>query len=71
MFSTMLLALIIIAAKSASAQKICSKTWDGKKIYVEIANITNRAFSVNLVDENCKEAASSQQIPSVEYSAEY
>ena len=66
MFLMMLFALIIITAESASAQNICSKKSDGKQIYVEIANMTNKAFTVNLVDEKCKEVSSNQQVPSME-----
>lgn len=62
----LLLILTVVAANEVSAQNVCSEKLDGKQVYVEIANITNKAFIVNLVDGNCKEIASTQQTPSVE-----
>lgn len=58
----MLLVLMIVAADGVSAQNLCSKDLDGKQIYIEIANVTNNAFTVNLVDKNCKESPSNQQV---------
>ena len=66
MFLMMMFALISIATDKASAQNLCSKKLDGKQVYVEIANMTNTAFTVNLVDEKCKETLSDQQVPSME-----
>lgn len=65
-FLMMLFGLMIIITAGVSAQNTCSKKLDGKKIYVEIANMTNKAFTVNLVDEKCKEVPSDQQVPSME-----
>lgn len=62
-FLMVLFGLMFIAADSASAQNTCSKDLDGKQVYIEIANITNKAFAVNLVDKNCKELPSNQQVP--------
>ncbi len=62
----MLFGLLIVASDSASAQNACSKNLDGRQVYIEIANITNKAFIVNWVDQNCKEIPSNQQVPSVE-----
>lgn len=66
MFLMMIFGLMVVAADRVSAQNVCSKKSDGKQVYVEIANMTNNAFTVNLVDENCKEVSSAQQVPSVE-----
>ncbi len=66
MFLMILFSLMLIVTDKASAQNLCSKKSDGKQIYVEVANMTNNAFTVNLVDENCKEVSSNQQVPSRE-----
>ncbi len=65
-FLTMLFGLMIFVNGSISAQNVCSKNSDGKQIYVEIANMTNTTFTVNLVDEKCKEISSDQQVPAME-----
>lgn len=62
LFSMMLFGLMIVAADSASAQNLCSKDLDGKQVYIEIFNVTYKAFAVNLVDKNCKEFPSSQKV---------
>lgn len=62
-FLTMLFGLMTIIPDSASAQNLCSKDLDGRQVYIEIANVTNKAFAVNLVDKNCKEFSSNQQVP--------
>ncbi len=58
----MLFGLMIIITDSASAQNLCSKNLDGKQVYIEIANVTDNAFTVNLVDKNCKESSANQQV---------
>lgn len=65
-FLAMLFGAIIITANSVSAQSICSNKSDGRQIYVEIANLTNNAFSVNLVNEKCEETPAVQEVPVME-----
>ncbi len=62
MLLMMLFALIIITTDNASAQNTCSKKSDGKQVNVEFANATGKAFTINPVDEKCKEQNSNKQI---------
>jgi len=62
MFLMMLFGLIIVVSDSVSAQNVCSKEVDGRKVNLEIANATGKAFVVNFVDHNCREGHSNQKI---------
>ena len=66
MFLMMLLVMTVVAADRTSAQNVCSKKSDGKQVYIEVANMTNKAFTVNLVDEKCKEISFTQETPLAE-----
>lgn len=56
-----LLTLVMICAAPAFGQNLCSKPGDREmKIYVR--NATDKPFTVNYVDESCKESASDQTV---------
>ncbi len=61
-FLTMLFGLMVIITDSASAQNLCSKEVDGRKVNVEIVNNSDKPLVVNWVDHKCKEGRSNQQI---------
>lgn len=62
-FLTMLFGVMIVATGSVSAQNVCSKDMDGKEIKIEVANATRTPFTINWVDQNCKEHPSNDRIP--------
>ena len=63
MFLTMLFGLLSITAVDVLAQNSCSKQPDGKDVALMVGNATGKAFTLNLVDQKCKEITSKKQIP--------
>lgn len=63
MFLTMLFGLMFITTETVSAQNSCSKKSDGKQIDLMVGNATGKPFTLNLVDQKCKEIPSKQQVP--------
>lgn len=62
MLLIMLFILTVVVADRVSAQNTCSKKSDGKQVKVEFANATGKPFTINPVDEKCREQTSNKQI---------
>ena len=58
----LLLGLMLAATFTVSAQNVCSKNIDGKEVNLKVVNKTNKPFTVNWVDPDCKEGKSDQQV---------
>ncbi len=52
----------VISAPNAAQQNVCSKNIDGKEVNLKVVNKTNKPFTVNWVDPDCKEGKSDQQV---------
>ena len=62
-FMMMLFGLMFITTETISAQNSCSKKPDGKQVELMVGNATGKPFTLNLVDQKCKEIPSKQQVP--------
>lgn len=60
--SIVALAFVISSAPKAAQQNVCSKNLDGKEVNLKVVNKTNKPFTVNWVDPDCKEGKSDQVI---------
>ena len=60
--SIVALAFVISSAPKAAQQNVCSKNIDGKEVNLKVVNKTNKPFTVNWVDPDCKEGKSDQQV---------
>lgn len=61
LFIGLLMTIFLAFASAAMGQNVCSKqTGEAMKIYVR--NATDKAFTVNYVDENCKEHSSDEKV---------
>ncbi|MEP7336544.1 MAG: hypothetical protein ABI977_02170 [Acidobacteriota bacterium] len=63
---TLLLGLMLAATFTASAQNACSKQVDDKEVEIKVVNKTDKPFTVNWVDHECKEGKSDQEVASGE-----
>ena len=52
----------VINAPNAAQQNVCSKDIDGKEVNIKVVNKTNKPFTVNWVDQQCKEGKPDQQV---------
>lgn len=55
-------AFMVAAAISGTAQNICTKQKDDTAVKLYVRNATDKAITVNYVDESCKESASDDKI---------
>ncbi len=53
---------VAIGSPTAAQQNLCSKDIDGKEVNLKVVNKTDKPFTVNWVDPQCKEGKSDQQI---------
>ena len=51
-----------LVGSSVMAQKVCTKQVDDTAVKITIMNATEKPFTVNYVDENCKESTSDEKI---------
>lgn len=58
----LLLGLMLAATFIVSAQNACSKQVDDKEVAIKVVNKTDKPFTVNWVDHECKEGRSDQQV---------
>ncbi len=58
----LLLGLTLAATLTVSAQNACSKQVDDKEVAIKVINKTNKPFTVNWVDHECKEGKSDQEV---------
>lgn len=58
----MLLGLMLAATFTVSAQNVCSKQVDDKEVAIKVINKTDKPFTVNWVDHECKESQSDQEV---------
>lgn len=58
----LLLGLMLAATFTVSAQNACSKQVDDKEVAIKVINKTNKPFTVNWVDHECKEGKSDQEV---------
>ena len=66
MFVVMMFALMIFATDRALAQNAASKKSDDQQVYVEIANMTDKAFTVSVVYAKINEIPAVQETPAGE-----
>lgn len=59
---SLLLLLLPAATFTVSAQNACSKQVDDKEVEIKVINKTNKPFTVNWVDHECKEGRSDQEV---------
>ncbi|MFN8000738.1 MAG: hypothetical protein U0X75_06950 [Acidobacteriota bacterium] len=58
----LLLGLMLAATFTVSAQNACSKQVDDKEVTFKVINKTDKPFTVNWVDFECKEGKSDQEV---------
>lgn len=58
----LLLGLMLAATFTVSAQNACSKQVDDKEVAIKVINKTDKPFTVNWVDHECKEGKSDQEV---------
>ncbi|MDX2042087.1 MAG: hypothetical protein SF097_12605 [Acidobacteriota bacterium] len=58
----LLLGLMLASTFSVSAQNACSKQVDDKEVAIKVINKTDKPFTVNWVDYECKEGKSDQEV---------
>ncbi len=58
----LLLGLMLAATFTVSAQNACSKQVDDKEVQIKVINKTDKPFTVNWVDYECKEGKSDQEV---------
>lgn len=58
----LVLGLMLAATFTASAQNACSKQVDNKQVAIKVINKTDKPFTVNWVDHECKEGKSDQEV---------
>ena len=58
----LLLGLMLAATLTVSAQNACSKQVDDKEVEIKVINKTDKPFTVNWVDHECKEGKSDQEV---------
>lgn len=57
-----MMALLLVAAIPAAAQKVCTKQVDDTAVKLHVRNATEKPFTVNYVDDKCKESPSDDKI---------
>ncbi len=53
---------LVLGASSSSAQNVCTKQVDDTQVKIYVRNATEKAFTVNYVDDKCKESPSDEKI---------